>query len=115
MTESINQAPGTKAAYDPTGSTQAPGSTVAPSGYPDNPAPFPAVNDAVAAGKPQKASTFSQGISILSPCPTCAVAYQPDQLGAHAQTHGQNFYTEGSDFGQRTAQLDDSGRYTLKS
>jgi hypothetical protein len=106
----------TPAAYNPTGSSIAPGSTVAPPGYPDNPAAFPNVNDAVAGGQPQQASTFSQGISILSACATCGVAYQPDQLGAHSQSHGTGFMQQGgSDFGQRTGQLDDSGRFTLKS
>lgn len=98
-----------------TSSSITPGATVAPPGYPSNPAGPPVVNPGPGQGQPQAATSFSQGISFLSPCPTCGIAYQPDQLGAHAQTHGQNFYSEGSDFGQRTARLDDSGRYTLKS
>jgi hypothetical protein len=121
MTENLDLDTGPKvaatpAAYNPTGSSIAPGSTVAPPGYPDNPAAFPKVNDAVAGGQPQDADTYSQGLVLMAVCPTCGIGYQPDQMGGHQQTHGSGFMREGSDFGNRNFSVDadlQAGRFSI--
>ena len=121
MTESINQDVGPKVAatptaYNPTGSTQAPGGTKAPSGYPSNPAEPPAVNSGPAAGQPSQAESFSMGITFLSPCSVCGIAIQPDQLSGHIVTHSTGFMQQGSHFGNRNFSVDadsQTGRYSV--
>jgi hypothetical protein len=99
-----------------TGSSISPGSTVSPGGgYPRNPAEPPAINSGPAGGQPQQASTFSQGIFLLSPCSVCGIAIQPDQAGLHSQQHSTGYFPEGSNFGNRTGQLNPAtGRFELK-
>jgi hypothetical protein len=124
MTEplDLNQAPGPKvaatpAAYNPTGSSIAPGSTVSPGGgYPSNPAEPPAINSGPAAGQPSQAESFAMGITLLSPCTTCGVAVMPQDMGLHSQQHGTGYFPEGSDFGSRNFSVDadlQTGRYSI--
>jgi hypothetical protein len=114
MTEPINQAPGPKiapAVAVGSGSTQSPGN-----GYPPNPAEPAQTNGGPARGEPQQAQGFVQGIVLMSPCSTCGISYLPSDFPGHSQTHGTNFYREGSDFGSRNFSVDadlQTGRYSV--